>query len=123
MTSECSKVKLLQILRTNEMGVQVFWLAFNSADQAQLFRGLIAHCYLALNHLTECDFVSSKDYSTAAGTSTDRWDLAKGFIGTNDIDQPLPVLHSGNLILSSLAEHLGINLMSVKQVALKKRNR
>lgn len=67
----CRAVTLLQVLRTNKMGYQVFWLVFKNAEQAQNFRGLVAGRYTEQDQLVNCDYVDQDDYSSVAGHCVD----------------------------------------------------
>lgn len=108
---KCRRVKLLQVLRTNEMGHQVFWLAFKHADHAESFRGRVASRYTDNDHFVRCDFVAPPGYSMVAGRCTDRWDSSKGLLAGRSSSEAFPNDSNGRLSLPGLAARLGITNM------------
>lgn len=76
----CIRVRLLQVLRTNEMGYQVFWLVFKTEEQAQKFRGVVADRYAGPGFKVKCDYASQDEYCAIVGHCVDRWDDKRGFL-------------------------------------------
>ena len=74
--------KLNRILRTNEAGTQVFWLAFNSPKSATNFRGIVEGRHTSTLPDIKCSFVSDNEYSSVCGSARNAWSSKFGYQGT-----------------------------------------
>ncbi|KAF9541310.1 hypothetical protein CPC08DRAFT_770635 [Agrocybe pediades] len=72
-------VKLQRVIRSNEGGQQVFWLAFQSPDQASTFRGQVAGRLTEGGTEIACDFVSPELYCSATGSQPPFWSPKAGY--------------------------------------------
>lgn len=104
----CIRVRIQQVLRTNEMGYQVFWLVFKTEEQAQKFRGVVASRFASEGLKVKCEYVKEEEYSSVAGQCIDRWDDRRGYVNgqtgsTAFQDEPRPYLSHFNL-----ARRLGV---------------
>lgn len=106
--SRCRNVELVQVYRTNEMGVQVFWLVFKTEHQAESFRGRVASRYAERDHEIRCDFITANEFSSIAGRPIDRWDAKSQSSNVVDLSAPLPNDPTGAISFPSLATRIGL---------------
>lgn len=106
--SSCRNVELVQVYRTNEMGMQVFWLVFKKDYQAESFRGRVASRYAERDHEIWCDFVTANEYSSIAGRQIDRWDVGPKTTNIANLTSPLPNDSNGRISFPGLASRLGL---------------
>lgn len=81
----CPRVRIAQVMRTNEMGFQVFWLVFKSEVHSQRFRVIVASRFAVPGLEVRCDYATEDEYSAVAGQCVDGWDDKKGYL--NNIDE------------------------------------
>lgn len=79
-----------RIVRTNEGGLQCFWLLFRSITRAAAFRGFAHDREIALVERIKCEFIDLRAYNAACGRSYDAWSIKKKFeLGQDVASEPL----------------------------------
>ncbi|KAF9471213.1 hypothetical protein BDN70DRAFT_939112 [Pholiota conissans] len=83
--------RILRTVRTNELGNQVFWIHFQTIDEAVYFRGIVTGRRASTTGIrVNCDFVDRTQYNGANGRSKDYWNgsALSGSAGSRSLDEP-----------------------------------
>ncbi|KAF9539452.1 hypothetical protein CPC08DRAFT_731115 [Agrocybe pediades] len=106
-------VRLKRVIRSNEGGEQVFWLAFKTSDHASTFRGQVAGREAEGGVVVACEFVSQDEYCSVTGPKPLSWYPS----GYSEGLTPLTPLTEGEEIRQptpALAARLGQQLAPAK---------
>ncbi|KAF8175363.1 hypothetical protein BJ912DRAFT_931090 [Pholiota molesta] len=99
---------LERVLRTNEAGLQIFWLKFWTVNDAIAFRGVVSNRQITNQGIVvNCDFVERNEYAGANGRSADFWN-GTSLSYDHDIDDEFSDLYcKPTVALKSLRDRIG----------------